>query len=179
MRTKIKKLRHELGRERRLTLSQRACVNMREHKKWRQAKNVGLYMALPDECDPVWLIKDAFESGKQVWLPKVEDVQNGLMNFYPVRSLDELEPGPMNILEPPVKKNIYFELDIMIIPGLAFDRNKTRLGYGGGFYDRFLNSGAAAGARIGFCFSCQLVERVPNLVYDIPMDAICTDKGWL
>lgn len=67
-------------------------------------------------------------------------------------------------------------IDVAIIPGAVFDRCGHRLGYGGGFYDRFLARMAPQATRIGLAFSCQVVDQIPSLPHDVPMDLVITEQ---
>ncbi|WP_269846855.1 5-formyltetrahydrofolate cyclo-ligase [Desulfobulbus oligotrophicus] len=71
------------------------------------------------------------------------------------------------------------QIDVAIIPGVVFDRSGHRLGYGGGYYDRFLGGLAPQAVRIGLAFSCQLVHLLPALPHDIPMDVVITEEELL
>ena len=71
------------------------------------------------------------------------------------------------------------DAEVVLTPGLAFDRMGARLGRGGGFYDRLLTDAALTARRVAVCFACQVVERVPVEPHDVEIDAIVTEDGWL
>lgn len=127
------------------------------------------------------LIEEAFRLGKRVYAPKVESGEEPVMEFYRISSLDELETGYKGIPEPSGKteKYVYFaeraEKTLLLMPGAAFDRYHNRLGYGKGFYDRYLAGKEALQLRsIAVGFKCQLVEELPAEKTDIkPYQVIC------
>ncbi len=95
-----------------------------------------------------------------------------------IRSLDELVPGTWGILEPPENSRKVVpaeEIDLAVVPGLAFDRQFNRLGYGAGYYDRFLPKLKKNAVKAGICYSIQLIDQIPVEAFDIAMDIIVTD----
>jgi hypothetical protein len=95
-----------------------------------------------------------------------------------ISSLRELTPGKFNIPEPPMDvKRVVKSIDVVFVPGLAFDLFGYRIGYGGGFYDRFLSKNPSS-KKIGICFSFQLFSELPHDPFDVPVDYIVTDKNW-
>lgn len=101
------------------------------------------------------------------------------MDFYEIHDLKECEPGYMGIPEPPLCASPYSFKEgrdaLMILPGLAFDKKGGRLGYGGGFYDRFLESYPSL-TKMGIGFAFQCIEEVPVNTQDINMDVIVTEE---
>ena len=99
------------------------------------------------------------------------------MHFYKVRSFDELEESPMGILEPPesLERTERFENALCILPGLAFDKEGFRLGFGGGYYDRFLTG--FEGVKLGICYENCVCERLSHNGFDIKADMLITDKN--
>lgn len=91
----------------------------------------------------------------------------------PIGSLEDLAPGYKGIPEPAAPAPTAPEADVIVVPGVAFTAGGTRLGYGGGFYDRYLAE--ATGTRIGLCYDFQIVEDLPAGPHDIPMDRIVTE----
>ena len=99
-----------------------------------------------------------------------------VLDFRVVSSFDELSIGAYNICEPSEnsEKAIFSDRSICIVPALAFDRSGNRLGYGKGFYDRFLNS--FTGLSVGVTFDELLCDTLPTDAYDVPVNIIITDK---
>ena len=127
-----------------------------------------IYVSLEDEVDTMGLIKYSLNIGKRVAVPKCE---NGLISFCYILSLDELEKGSYGILEP-IGNNIVnsFKNSICIVPGVCFDKEGNRIGYGGGYYDRFLSS--YKGIKIGLTYKESIVDKIDKDEYDIKMDKV-------
>ena len=179
-------LRKKLGAERKrqdthmLAVHSLRIQNMvLERSVWKKAQSVALYCALPFEVQTEKLLLDAYAQQKKVYLPRVEGKTQ--MRFYCVQKDDTCIRSSFGILEPkPNAENLLSDgsLDLIIIPGLAFDRRGTRLGFGGGYYDRFLQSYPLS-FRLGLCFSFQLLLRVPHSPWDQDVSMLCTEKEFL
>jgi 5-formyltetrahydrofolate cyclo-ligase len=141
------------------------------------ARSVALYAAVRGELDPAPAARALLERGVSLAFPRVVADERGLA-FHRVEALDELAPGAFGIPEPAPLAPIVAPagLDVVVIPGLAFDRRGGRLGWGHGYYDNTL--GAAKGAvRVGYGFELQLVEIVPVEDDDAAMDYVITELG--
>jgi 5-formyltetrahydrofolate cyclo-ligase len=139
------------------------------------------YMDFNNEVMTKYIISHCFENGKRVILPLVDTI-NGERKIVPYEIMDletDVAPGVFGILEP--KKDSAKicdpeEIDLVIVPGVAFDINKNRLGYGAGFYDRFLKSVKPDCAKVGIAFEFQIFEAVPVEEHDIPLDFVITEE---
>ena len=103
------------------------------------------------------------------------------LEFVPLARWEDLRPGPLGIREPlagPAEPPLHAD-DLVLVPGLGFDRRGRRLGRGGGFYDRRFPPGEPAPTLLGFVFSAQLVDEVPTGAHDRWMDGILTEQGLL
>ncbi|MBQ8232276.1 MAG: 5-formyltetrahydrofolate cyclo-ligase [Lachnospiraceae bacterium] len=130
-----------------------------------------IFASYGSEIDTSEIISEALRTGKRVYLPKVEGEE---MQFYKITSLEELTEGYRGIPEPDgsSEKYCYYEEEadhtLMIMPGVAFDPYRNRIGYGKGFYDRFLADKEALKIRtIAVGFQCQMVEEIPQDLNDI------------
>ncbi|MFN4132593.1 MAG: 5-formyltetrahydrofolate cyclo-ligase [Caldimicrobium sp.] len=143
---------------------------------FKNSQRIAFYAYVNKEVDLSFAIKEALKTHK-VYFPKTDPLKKRL-TFHLVSSLEELRSGFMGILEPPFENSqaLPEELDVILVPGLAFDREKIRLGYGGGYYDRFLKETKAL--KIGVAFSFQIVDYLPREPHDIKMDLILTEKGF-
>jgi len=131
------------------------------------------YAPFKGEVDLLPLAKWCLCQGKRVVFPRVLGKEILPLEVF---SLSELSPGYRSILEPPYEPSrLVRELDIVFVPGVAFDLSCFRIGYGGGFYDRFL-ARWRIGAKIGICFDFQVVEAIPVDSHDVPMDLVVTEK---
>jgi 5-formyltetrahydrofolate cyclo-ligase len=140
-------------------------------KEFMSAKVVGAYSAFGSEVKTELIIEQARALGKKVALPSVEGES---LAFYELSSSRYLVKGRFGIMEPlpygPVDK-----VDLLVIPGIAFDRKGYRLGYGKGYYDKFLSRKKVFS--IGLAYFFQLLDSLPPGRHDKKLDAIATDAG--
>lgn len=159
-----------------------ASARMQEHllasSAWRQAKTPLLYCAVRGEAATDRLLKAALEEGKELLLPRCHPSRPGVMQAAPCRSPTDLRPGRFGIPEPPPANGKPSWPDLVLVPGCAFDWRGGRLGYGGGYYDRYLAACPARPVLVGFAFSCQIAAKVPLEPWDKTMDALCTENGF-
>ena len=137
---------------------------------------LAFYMAKEKEASLSKAIGKSFVEGKNVYLPKTW-TQERRLTFHRVYSFSDLVPGPFGLLEPNPKNEEadLGSLNVIFIPGLAFDVKGFRLGYGGGFYDRVLKETSAI--KVGVCYSFQLVGSLPVEPHDVPVNLILTEDG--
>lgn len=159
----------------RLDKSSRIADNFLRLSEYERAKTVMSYASFSSEVSTDIINKAVKMDGKRLVLPvcKVEEVE-----LVPVLISDEteLESGAYGITEPTVGEIIKkSEIDIVILPGLAFDKSGGRLGYGKGYYDRFLAGGGAM--KIALAFSEQIIDKVVCESFDLPVDIIVTEEG--
>lgn len=145
---------------------------------WQYQRNEVLliYVSTPIEVDTQRIIRQALAEGKRVAVPRcVPDTRN--MEFYYIRSLDELEPGAFGVLEPrPDPERLYREAEggLCIVPAFSYDWQGFRLGYGKGYYDRFLSR--FEGNMVGICYSDCVQRSLPHGRYDRPVELLVTEK---
>lgn len=128
------------------------------------------------------IIDKALENKKIVVCP-ISNPNDNTMSFAEIKSRGELSPGEYNILEPPKENRNWLDilnlgdrlLAICIVPCLSYDFYGYRIGYGKGYYDRFLSS--FEGTKIGLCYSDFKADRLPRGKYDMKLDVIITEKG--
>lgn len=134
-----------------------------------------IYVSTEREPDTRKLIKQAWADGKQVCVPKC--LGEGEMAACRIESMDELTPGAMGLLEPCHMENAVPReaIDCALIPCVGAGRDGTRLGHGGGYYDRFLAGQNMT--RLCLCFEAVLFETVPKDENDAGMDAVITENG--
>lgn len=146
--------------------------------EYEEADNILLYADYRHEVMTREIFDDAVLRKKKVFFPKSND--DGTMDFYQVVSVKQLESGYKGIKEPMVDERYLYrflrnEDTLIIVPGVAFDTKGYRVGYGKGFYDRFLQDKRQVTA-MGLCFSNQVIEEIPHDVHDIRMDKIITEE---
>lgn len=164
-------------------LSLRAQPHILSLPAWQAARQVLLYSPVNGELDTSLLIENALAGGKSVLLPRCIPEQRGCMEFAAFKGQADLCPGQFGILEPdpascPAVEAQHFNPQIAIIPGLAFTCGGLRLGYGGGYYDRFLSKKLLDRCfLVGFCAGFQILDFIPHQQWDLKVDAVCTENG--
>lgn len=137
-------------------------------KIYKGAKVIGIYNSMPNEVD----IKNFLKDDKEFLLPRV--VNNRLI-FLKIDSKTKYTKSKLGVIEPIINNNIYDDkMDLIIVPGVSFDKNLNRLGYGKGYYDCFLMDKNIY--KIGVCFDKLLINYLPTNKYDIKMDLVVTEK---
>lgn len=152
-------------------LSEQICRKVLALASWQEAGTLLLYYPLPDEVDVRPLIKVAFESGKRVLLPVVSGEELELHLYEGEETLKEGAFGIMEPTGPSFAPENYDEIELALIPGMAFDKSGHRLGRGKGYYDRLLPKLTKA-KLTGICFPFQLLEEVPAEPHDIPVGEV-------
>ncbi len=139
-----------------------------------QAQELLCYVSTKDEIDTREIIADALRKGKKVFVPKCTE-QKGVMLFYLIGSFDDLKVGSYGIFEPVNTSvdNEWSQTDkksVCVVPALCCDRSGNRLGYGGGYYDRFLRN--FNGKTVCLCYSRFSDVDLPFEEYDVPCDMV-------
>lgn len=168
IRQKMKEQRLLYSQETLLYYSQLIEQQIFQHPLYQNAKIIGIYVSLPMEVNTIHLIQESLNNHR-VCVPKVE---GDIMNFYEITSLDDLKEGCFHVLEPMTVSYIDSqEIDLMIVPLLAYDKELYRVGYGKGFYDKYFASGFC-GYKLGLAFDFQYVDHIDRDKYDYPLDEI-------
>ena len=136
---------------------------------YKKSKVIAIYSSMKSEVDTKELIKDSLLIGKKVVLPKI--VSKNKMIFILINENTIYEKNSFGVLEPVGEE--YQDIDLMILPGVAFDKNNNRLGYGRGYYDKYLKDKDIY--KIGICYKEQIVKELPIEDFDIKMDLVITD----
>lgn len=143
-------------------------------KEFQEAEMLLCYVANADEVSTVELMETAWKFGKRVGVPKV--LGSHEMEFFEISDFKELHAGYKGILEPEMTKKLEIDRALVIVPGTVFDRSGRRIGYGGGFYDTYLQKHPMY-QKVAFAFSMQIIDKIPAEPHDISMDFIYTEKG--
>ncbi|MDR7237196.1 5-formyltetrahydrofolate cyclo-ligase [Neobacillus drentensis] len=157
--------------------SYKIACHLFEDEAWKQAQVIGLTVSKQPEVDTFQIIRKAWESGKQVVVPKC-DPQVKRLSFRAINEFSQLESVFYGLLEPIgelTKEVDACKIDLMIVPGLAYTREGYRLGFGGGYYDRYLQN--YHGETISLAFNEQLVPYFQVEEHDIPVSRIITNHG--
>ena len=147
---------------------------------YREAQALYAYLAFNQEIRTDDLIRRAWTDGKRVAVPRV--LGKGVMEFYYIDSFDGFQISAFGIPEPPEDpERLADEKEVLLLmPGLAFDRAHNRVGYGGGFYDRYIERKQAEGTRFfkpALAYDFQIVDSIPANDFDVRVDAVLTDSG--
>ncbi|MFA0753197.1 MAG: hypothetical protein IMHGJWDQ_000968 [Candidatus Fervidibacter sp.] len=164
--------------EERLRVTQRILQQARSFLLTVNVQMAAFYMPLPDEVDIVPLIRWWQQRGLPIALPRTLP-QEKRLEFRCVSRLEmDLQPGAFGILEPKRSCPLVLpeELDLLVVPGRAFDECGNRLGRGLGYYDRFLKLLPPRTLKIALAFECQIVQRIPTKPNDVPMDVVITEQ---
>ncbi len=177
LRAYYRHIRDGIGSEERAASAKAIIKLLTGCEQYRTAELVLCYVSSEKETDTLELIVRALADGKKVACPRC-DKNTHTMTFHEISSLNQLKPGAYGIFEPleelPGAQSGEVQNSICIVPGLAFDRLGGRLGYGGGYYDRFL--AGYSGCAIGLCPSdCLSAAILPADKYDLPVDMVITD----
>ena len=143
---------------------------------YQSSRTIMTYVDIQNEVETRDIISKAIEVGKNIVVPLCGP--NVTLLPVKIESLDDLEPGIMGILEPIRKKNIIDtkKLDLVLMPGITFDRQGNRLGYGLAYYDRFLTQLSPATLIVALAYSFQVVSSLPREEHDQTVDFIITDE---
>lgn len=138
-----------------------------------KAKSLLIYISTPEEVDTHALIKEAFSQNRTLYAPKIFGEKIVLCK---IQSWEDLESGNFGVLEPKtLPEESAQKIDLILVPGIAFDNFGHRIGYGKGYYDKLLKS--ISGYKVGLAFSEQLINKVPHEAHDVPVDLIITDSA--
>ena len=148
---------------------------------YRYARRIAIYLPNDGEIDPSALIQQANAYGKACFLPVIRPLKKKRLHFVRYRPTTPLVKNRYGIQEPQLSTpsiTPLWTLDIIFVPLVAFDRFGTRLGMGGGYYDRTLADTVRTNKPrlIGLAHSCQEVDRLERSAWDVPMDLIATEK---
>ncbi len=144
-------------------------------KEFRDATKVFLYASYRAEVDTFGLISVALNDSKKVALPKVFPTEREIRFFW-IRDLNEVSPGYWGIPEPEEGvEALPEEPELIVVPAVGYDIRGYRIGYGGGYYDRFLKKTGPSAITVGLAYEEQLVERIPNDEWDVPVKIIITE----
>lgn len=157
--------------------SRKACERLLSTEQFQNASTVMLFLSLPHEVDTSEAILHAWQLGKIVAVPKVSWEQRHMIPVE-ISSLETgFSTGNSGLRNPTVGVPVPFgDIDLVVTPGLGFDRQGNRLGRGGAYYDRFFAHEQLNACRCGFAFAEQLIDSVPTTDHDQPIDLLVTDE---
>lgn len=145
-----------------------------------EAETILFYLAVKDEVQTEKMIEESLQKDKRVVVPFIDWQRKEILPSEIKDLAKDIKIGILKIPQP--KKNFYSpfspaSIDLVIIPGVVFDRKGNRLGFGGGFYDRFLGKLSDITKLVGLAFELQLVDNVPSQSHDVAVDYLITEEG--
>jgi 5-formyltetrahydrofolate cyclo-ligase len=162
-------------------LSRTICATFMSLPEYAAARTVMFYVDVRSEVRTRHSLPEALGQGKRIVVPWC---LNGELELFHLESMDELAVGAYRILEPKpelreaaAKRLKPEELDLVMVPGVAFDRTGARMGHGFGYYDKLLQHARPDAPLVALAFECQLFDSIPTQAHDIFMDRIITEKA--
>lgn len=178
-RESILKKRAQLTQEEITEKSKKIKEKLFKLKEFNSAERIMFYLAFKNEVATELMVKRALKKGKKIVVPS-SDKENKKLLLSEIKDYQqELKTGTYGILEPKKEYRREInkkELDLIIVPGVGFDNSGNRIGYGAGYYDRFLSQITLHTPKIALAYEVQLVDKVIVDQYDIPVDKIVTEK---
>lgn len=189
----MREYRNNLPKEKKLEMDRGILNNIKKLSAYKHAKLVLCFVSTEKEIDTIELIKTAWKDGKRVAVPKcvvnpvdenchdIEEIKRQkanahLLDFYEIESFDDLSVQSFGLLEPiteKCKKVENFNESICVLPGFCFDKRGYRIGYGGGYYDRFLKD--YNGKKVGVIYKDCLLDQILHGRFDLPCDYVVTE----
>lgn len=177
LRTTYRRLLMECPSDERDTYTNQIIDSLCQHDIWKNAHTIGITISRFPEIETKGIIERAWKEKKRIVIPKCEP-NTKQMDFYTYDSSTVLESVYYGLNEPSTDKEQKVEpgkIDVMVVPGLIFSTAGYRVGFGGGYYDRYLAS--YHGMKISLAFKMQVRSDIPTEEFDIPVDYIFTDQG--
>ena len=175
LRSGFKSKRNEMPEHIKLNMDSEIQSRFLTLRQYAKCDTVFTYVSKDLEVDTYAIIRAAWANGKKVAVPKC--IEDSKRDFYYIESMDDLEDGSFGVKEPvesKCKKVADLSRGLCIVPGLSFDAEGYRLGYGKGYYDRFLSK--FGGETVGLCYSNCIKWKLPHGKYDRAVDVIVTDR---
>lgn len=177
LRNKYKQLRRDMPAYIKKSRDEKIFSRLAELDAYKNSSTVLTYVSTEIEVDTAAFINRAIEDGKTVAVPRcVPGTRN--MTFHIIKSFEDLERGTFSVLEPIPKKCrklTNFDGAFCVVPALVYDREGFRLGYGKGYYDRFLSAHKNM-YRVGICYCCCMVTELIHGRFDVPVNTVVTEK---
>lgn len=178
LRKKIIEARLELSPEEVTAKSEKIIRKLVSLPVYRQAGTIMTYVAFNNEVETRGLIKHSLAEGKKVYVPVTRTKEKRLVPAE-IFGLEDLVPGTWGILEPKpecLRPRDPRDIDLVVVPGVAFDKEGNRLGYGGGYYDRFLSKLRGDCCFVALCYQLQIRDEVYTEVHDQPVHMVITEE---
>lgn len=147
---------------------------------YKKSKKIFTYISFGSEVDTIKLIKYSFSNNKEVYVPKINK-QTKDMIALKIHNFNNMSVDKWGIIEPKNvdKTNIGTDFDLIIMPGIAFDKQGNRIGYGGGYYDKYISKLNNASNLLALAYDFQIIQDIESESHDIKVDFILTNKGFI
>src|SRR6056297_1105716 len=180
IRNMVKKRRNSMSENEVTTKSKIIIEKLMDTKEFKNADNIMIFLSFNNEVYTYNLIEKCIQLGKRVIVP------------YTVKDTYEIIPTVLGNIEEDLKQTSYGymepkkeklqpidekKIDLTVFPGLAFDKNMNRIGFGKGYYDRYLAKTRKDAKKIAVAYDYQVLEEIPSEVFDVKMDSIITDEN--
>ena len=170
IRLHMRSVRRQYSQAQKADAAIRLCEQITQLPIWSRAKHIAIYYPKAEELDTQLIIRSAWENKKSIYLPVTNSASSD-MHFYPYQQHSQLSSGHFGISQPEVLgQPADTLLDCMILPAIALDESGFRLGYGYGYYDRFLKTRQKQITTIGVAYACNRIEKLPHDKHDVPCD---------
>lgn len=180
IRKSILKKRDEMPKGERAEKSRNIMDKITRMDIYQEAESILCYVNYKSEVETEEFIKETLSRGKKVYCPRIDREE---MEFYRIAGMEDLSMGYMGIREPMPSgqrllcgRDISMERCLMIMPGSVFDRERNRMGYGKGYYDRYLERYPQL-PTVAVCFECQLAQKVPTEEHDRKPNMVITEEN--
>lgn len=170
-----KTLRKSMKKEIKKSADEKIFRKLIDNSDFQKSDIILTYISVNDETDTTSLINHCFENGKKVGVPRCIN-KAGKMEFFEIKSFDDVKPSFFGLLEPEENCSLIKDFDnaLCIVPAFSYDKNGYRIGYGGGYYDRFLSLNSVF--KIGICYDDCIEENHLYDEFDVKVDTIITEK---
>lgn len=160
--------------------SHRIIETLKQTDEYKNARIIMCFVSFKDEVETHQFIKDALADGKKIYVPYIIQPEKLMVPAEILNFEEELEPGHYDILCPKeecLRLKDKSEIELVITPGVIFDEEGYRIGYGAGFYDRFFSQLSPTVPKVAIAFSLQQTDTLPRDEFDIPVDKLITENG--
>ena len=180
LRGQFRQIRKELSESARSIANLSICEHLTTQSQIHAGQTIAAYFAVAEEVDLTPWMTTHLAQGGRLLLPRI-NADPGLMTFHRYVIGEPLETNRFGIQEPAATREVSIEdIDVILAPLLAYDQNGTRLGMGGGYYDRYLAQRFPQIYSIGIAFACQQSQvLLPKADWDVPLHAVVTENGML
>ena len=175
IRKSIIEKRNKIKNKDKTSMDKKIIESFKKEDSYKKARGIFIYIGFGSEINTKVIIEDALKKGKEVYVPKVKGKE---MLLIKIDSLENLVTSSYGILEP-IGDNNNFDvdkLDLLVMPGVAFDNSGNRIGYGGGYYDRFLEKNKTNAEKIALAYEFQILNLINNEKHDVKVDKIITEE---